>query len=173
MTATHVISRKALIVMQSHINAQMEALCQGFCFLKDTSSAVETSNVYLKYLETLRGPTARGQLVVATSIETPLSPSELNLKLHERMQNYPNMVDYFLVLFEDETLLTPQLTLPHPDLHLLPFWLIPAAEVWSDAPHPVLSKSLHDLVGEHDWGTWGEFYAQGKTLLDFYYKQRK
>jgi 7,8-dihydro-6-hydroxymethylpterin-pyrophosphokinase len=171
--AEKTVTHKALLIIQSHINAQMEALGHAYVFLKEMFSSIETSNVYLKYLEGHRGPTARGQLIVAVSIETPFSAPEINAKLQERMRKNPNSVDYFLVLFEDETLLTPQLTLPHPDLHLLPFWLVPAAELWGDAAHPVLGKSLHDLAAERDLGTWGEFYAQGKTLLDFYYKQRK
>lgn len=72
-----------------------------------------------------------------------------------------------LLAYEGRTILTPQLTLPHPHLHSQLDQLVPAAEVWSDFLHPVLNKSLISMAQANSHEKWGEFYAQGKTLLDF------
>jgi 2-amino-4-hydroxy-6-hydroxymethyldihydropteridine diphosphokinase len=73
---------------------------------------------------------------------------------------------YFLT-FDNNTHMTPELTLPYPDLHKTPELLIPAAEVWGDYVHPVLDSSLFTLTHAMKSHAWGEFYAQGKSLLDF------
>lgn len=164
---------KALIVLQTHINAQFEALGHAFVFMKQAFPSTEASNIYLKYLDHNHGASAQGQLIVALTVETHKTPEELFDLLQVRMEKHPNTVDFYLVLYEDETRLTPQLTLPSPDFHNRPSWLVPAAELWAAAVHPVLNKSLYELAGENEWQDWGAFYAQGKTLLDFYYKQRK
>lgn len=72
-----------------------------------------------------------------------------------------------LLAFESRVQFTPQLTLPHPQLHTHPEYLVPAAEVWGDFLHPVTKESLTALAKRLDEDSWGEFYAQGKSLLDF------
>ena len=63
--------------------------------------------------------------------------------------------------------MTENLTLPHPEFHMKPEVLFPAAEVWADYYHPVLKKTLRELTREFANLRWGEFFEQGKTLLDF------
>jgi 7,8-dihydro-6-hydroxymethylpterin-pyrophosphokinase len=63
--------------------------------------------------------------------------------------------------------MTPQLTLPHPDLHRRPEDLILAAQVWGSYLHPVLNKRLREIATEVKPESWGSFFAQGKSLLDF------
>lgn len=165
--------RKALVVVQSHINSQMDSLNEAYSFLKKNFSVLDISNIFLKYQDPEKGPSSRGQLVFAISLGVAMSPEELNRVLINKMKEQPNAVDYFFVMFEEETRMLPTLTLPHPDLHKVPYWLIPAAEVWGDAPHPVLERRLAELATDNEWGAWGEFFAQGKTLADFYYKHQK
>ncbi|MCB0355564.1 MAG: 2-amino-4-hydroxy-6-hydroxymethyldihydropteridine diphosphokinase [Bdellovibrionales bacterium] len=71
-----------------------------------------------------------------------------------------------ILTFGNEVRMTPQLNLPHPDFHTLPEELVPAAEVMPQAIHPVLKRSLFDLSKDLKSVSWGQFYAQGKTLLD-------
>ena len=72
-----------------------------------------------------------------------------------------------LLVFEKEHLSMPDLTVPHPEFHLKPEEVVPSAEVWGEYRHPILDKSLNDLAQAFSGHAWGEFYAQGKSLLDF------
>lgn len=72
-----------------------------------------------------------------------------------------------LLVFDDQTVMTPQLTLPHPELHVRPEFLLLAAEIWGDYVHPILRENLYFLTQRFRDEQWGRFYAQGKTLLDF------
>ena len=72
-----------------------------------------------------------------------------------------------LLIYGSQTLMTPELTIPHPEFHREPEQLIPAAEVWPECEHPILHLTLQALVPRLSSENMMEFYAQGKTLLDF------
>lgn len=57
----------------------------------------------------------------------------------------PRLIDLDLLLYGDEILQTPQLTLPHPLLHERAFVLQPLAEVVPHAVHPVLRETMSAL----------------------------
>lgn len=73
-------------------------------------------------------------------------------------------VELVLLGMGDLLKMTPRLCLPWPDLHTSHHLLVPAAEIWGDYVHPVLKKSLHDLVLELPEIFWGEFFCQGRVL---------
>lgn len=51
------------------------------------------------------------------------------------------------ILFYDQLVLQSQrLTIPHPQLHLRRFTLLPLAEISPDLVHPVLRKSIYELL---------------------------
>lgn len=68
--------------------------------------------------------------------------------------------------FGDRVQMTPKLTLPDPNLYLRPQSLVPACEIWPDFFHPVLHLPLIDVVKNYVPKYWGEFYAQGRSVLD-------
>jgi 7,8-dihydro-6-hydroxymethylpterin-pyrophosphokinase len=70
-----------------------------------------------------------------------------------------------LLLMEDISLKTPELTLPQPELHLRPEELVPASEVWGSYHHPILKRTLADVALGLTDKTWGDFYCQGPELL--------
>jgi 2-amino-4-hydroxy-6-hydroxymethyldihydropteridine diphosphokinase len=80
-------------------------------------------------------------------VETTLDPEALLQALHrielahgrERpYRNAPRTLDLDLLLFDDRTLDTPALTLPHPRLHLRAFALLPLLELAPAIAHPAL-----------------------------------
>lgn len=71
-----------------------------------------------------------------------------------------------LLTFENETRMSPQLTLPFPELHQYPEILIPASEVWGEYLHPILNQNLLQLTQGFNRESWGSFYAQGKSIMD-------
>ena len=72
-----------------------------------------------------------------------------------------------LLVFGDLVCMSPQLTLPYPEFHLRPEEIVPAAEIWPEFIHPILEKPLSGLSERYLSDHWGEFYDQGKSLLDF------
>jgi 2-amino-4-hydroxy-6-hydroxymethyldihydropteridine diphosphokinase len=60
----------------------------------------------------------------------------------------PRTVDIDVLLYDDEIRHGTELTLPHPRLHERRFVLVPAVEVAPERRHPVLGRTLTDLLHE-------------------------
>lgn len=91
-------------------------------------------------------------------LETALSPAgvlarflEIELALgRDRGQGLDRTVDLDLLYYDDLVLNSPDLTLPHPQLHNRLFVLAPLAELAPDHPHPIRQQSstqMRHLVG--------------------------
>ena len=91
---------------------------------------------------------------------------QTELKMRSEMMH--KSVALSLLTYDGATRMTPTLTLPHVNLHMQQATLVMASEVWGDYFHPVLRESLNSLAQQSSATGWGEFYSQGKTLLDFY-----
>jgi 2-amino-4-hydroxy-6-hydroxymethyldihydropteridine diphosphokinase len=89
------------------------------------------------------------------------------IEMKYRSEVLRRSVSLNLLAFDDEAVMTPELTLPHPELHRRPEFVLLSAEVWGDYFHPVLKENLYTLTRKFHDEQWGRFYAQGKTLLDF------
>lgn len=117
----------------------------------------------------LRKQDPNRNLSVVLEFKTPLSPQELALLLSPLSTQIKFLHDRKLMLlaYEDLFLMTPDLTLPHPELHAKEKWLIPAAEICGQWKHPVLNLTLEQIAKPVQYKSHLEFYSQGKALLDF------
>lgn len=97
--------------------------------------------------------------------QTQMSLQDLTKHLSLRIQNIPTEYKTELLAFENEIRMSPQITLPHPDLYLDSLILHCSAEVWPEYLHPISKSTLRAL----DMKTTMEgleFLYQGKYFID-------
>lgn len=96
-------------------------------------------------------------LNAAVEIDTELSPQELLDELHrieaalgrDRSKEKhwgPRTCDLDILLIDDQVIRTPDLTVPHPYLHERTFMLEPLVMLAPDLVHPVLKKTMAELL---------------------------
>ena len=96
----------------------------------------------------------------AVAFEPVLLPEEL-LDTTERIERelgrtakstggtyHDRVIDIDILLYGNETIDTPRLTIPHPLMHLRDFVLEPLAEIAPEVVHPTTGKSISRLVDE-------------------------
>lgn len=98
-------------------------------------------------------------LNAAVEVRTRLSPKPLLASLQEierhggrerSVPNAPRTLDIDLLFYGSETSETPELTLPHPRLHLRRFVLEPLAEIAPDLRHPRLDLTAEEMLARCD-----------------------
>ncbi len=121
---------------------------------------VEVSRVSGFYRNPPLGPKNQPWYVNAVArVRTRLGPEEL-LRLLQQIEMAmgrvrgerwgPRLIDLDLLLYNGEVIFTPDLVVPHPEMHRRVFVLAPLAEIAPRAWHPVLHKSVSDLLAELD-----------------------
>lgn len=88
-------------------------------------------------------------------IQTNLTPRQLLKKIlliekqigRVREEKYgPRIIDIDILLFNDEVHNYPTLKIPHPELQNRRFVLVPLAEIAAATIHPVLKKTMMELL---------------------------
>ncbi|WP_432822391.1 2-amino-4-hydroxy-6-hydroxymethyldihydropteridine diphosphokinase [Trichloromonas sp.] len=101
------------------------------------------------------GPAGQGAYLNAVlRVATTLAPDALLAACHELELRFGRIrqerwgartLDVDLLLYADVTCAGPELTLPHPRLHLRRFVLAPLLELAPDLSHPLLGQTIREL----------------------------
>ena len=131
-----------------HIQNAIHALSKTEgVILQEISSVYKTDPV---------GPEAQGQFLNGVAaIQTNLSPLFLLHTLKDietavgrqrRIRWGPREIDLDLLIYGDLCLRIEKLVVPHPEMHLRRFVLVPLAEIAQNLVHPVLQETIQTLL---------------------------
>mgnify|MGYP000159967366 CR=1 FL=1 len=147
----------AYVAFGSNLGDKKKFLDDGIQGLRDTPSCeVEAVSEYL-VTEPYGGVEQDEFLNGVLKLRTLLTPEELLDRLHEleaaanreRIIHWgPRTLDLDILFYDNEIIDTPDLHIPHIDMENRDFVLKPMDEIAPYYRHPVLNKTIHQLLNE-------------------------
>jgi 7,8-dihydro-6-hydroxymethylpterin-pyrophosphokinase len=161
--------RNSLIYVSINVVSGPDTLKRLVSELKLISWEMEFSSVYRQF-ETDQRYDFDANMITVVKLGFNTTTEELI----KQLQNVQTCLSSFIgkdkvrvipLAVEQETQMVPDLTLPHPILHMDPLVVRCAAEVWGSYEHPILKRSLSDLANKAAVIENAEFMLQGKSLV--------
>ena len=116
--------------------------------LKEISSIYTTDPVgYQEQAQFLNGVAAIQTSLSPLSLLHTLKDIETAVGRKHRIRWGPREIDLDILIYGDLCVQTEKLVIPHPEMHLRGFVLVPFAEIAPNLRHPVLQESVQTLLG--------------------------
>ncbi len=143
----------AYLSLGSNVGYRESHLRQAIARLETHGRVVSVSSFY--ETEPVEFTEQAWFLNCAVALETSETPERLMSEMlqieqemgRQRIQKKgPRSIDIDILLFGDMVLDAPDLTIPHPAMHQRRFVLEPLAEIAPELRHPVLKKTIRELL---------------------------
>ncbi len=148
----------AYIALGSNLGDRRGMLSGAIAALASSGGVVVQKVSSFHETEPVGGPPGQGLFLNAAAVlETTLDPSALLHVLREIEDRFgrtrsvrwgERTLDLDLLLFGDQIVDTPELTIPHPRMTVRRFVLEPLAEIAPDAIDPVTKRTIVDLLAD-------------------------
>jgi 2-amino-4-hydroxy-6-hydroxymethyldihydropteridine diphosphokinase len=146
----------AFLLLGSNEGMRMQFLQDARQKIDDSAGQViSTSSIYetAPWGNTDQGPFLNQVIEISTSLEPllllgKLQDIETNMGRIRKEKWGPRRLDIDILFYGSRLLKTPLLTIPHPGIPERRFTLVPLVEIAEGFVHPVLKKSMKELLAE-------------------------
>jgi 2-amino-4-hydroxy-6-hydroxymethyldihydropteridine diphosphokinase len=162
------IMPQAYLALGSNLGDRAENLQSAISFLRLKAKVITCSAVYETppwgYEEQ---PKFLNQVI---EVETDLTPGDLldyvkeverEIGRKETFRYGPRSIDIDILFYDDLVVNTPPLNIPHAQIAERAFVLVPFADIAPDYVHPVLGRSIENLLSSVDRGSIKFFSPAG------------